>query len=223
MTALLIRLIVIGISLASCSACAAKAPRVTGSVSVARQKPDLSGVLALIGGKGNMAHACPIGPALALTSAHVVGEDYRRYIWDSQGQIGLLGSPRTTERDLFRDLARVAPWGGSTTTFPSWYPLAKEAPQPGDKVHYRGWNFRRRKDAFAALDFESTVIRIRGGHVVYWPPGVPGTSGSCVLNAAGEVVAVNAFGQDLEDESKIGGAPGVWGDLLQLGQERAAR
>jgi hypothetical protein len=61
------------------------------------------------------------------------------------------------------------------------------------------------------------VIRVRNGHVIYFPPGVPGTSGSCVLNEAGEVVAINTFGRDLDDQSVVGGGVGVWGDLLELG------
>ena len=134
----------------------------------------------------------------------------------SRGVMGLLGSPKTTERDLFRDLARVAPWGDAT--FPHWYPLAKLPPQVGDRVRFRGWDFRRRKDAFAPRDFDATVIRVRSGLVLFYPPGVPGTSGSCVLNAAGEVVAIQAFGKPLDDQSEIGGGIGVWGSLLEMGQ-----
>ena len=220
MTSLLLRFAIALLTFSTCSACAStpKAQLATGTIIVAAPAPDLSGVLALLGGEGSMAQACPIRPDLALTNSHVVGKDYTRYTWESRGRLGLLGSPKTTERDLFRDLARVAPWRDSS--FPYWYPIAHDAPKPGDKVVFRGWDFRKRKDAFAPRDFESTVIRVFNGHVVYYPPGVPGTSGSCVLNERGEVVAINAFGRELEDANTVGGAVGVWGDLLELGQER---
>ena len=218
---ILIRLAIVAISITSCCSCAAKAPRITGTVTVTPQAPDLSGVLSL-SGKRAFAQACPIGPGLALTNAHVIGDEkYHRYIWESRGSVGLLGSPRTTEYDHFRDLARVAPW--REPQFPKWYDIATAAPVPGDKVHFRGWDFRKRKDAFAARDFEATVIRVRNAHVYYYPPGVEGTSGSCVLNAAGEVVAINVLGMATEDNNGVGGGVGVWGDLLQLGQERAAQ
>lgn len=212
---LLARIFAAALCLASSSACAAKARPITGTVSVAPQGPDLSGVLALMG-DGGMAQACPIAPDAALTNAHVVGKDYERFIWESRGRIGLLGAPSSTIKDRFRDLARVAPQDG--TTFPHWYAVAKEAPKAGDKVRFRGWDFRKRRDAFAARDFDSVVLRVVNGHVIYHPPGVRGTSGSCVLNAGGEVVAVNAFGHSTEDQSEVGGGVGVWGELLDLGQ-----
>lgn len=230
MTPLVLRLAIAALSVLTCCSCCAKTPpRISGTVTVAPpaadlSAADLSGVVSLIGGKGEMAQGCPIAPDKALTNAHVVG-DFVRYTWEmcpagvqSSGPgctLGLLGEPKTTVKDLFRDLGYVVPYKG---TFPRWYRIAQEQPQPGDKVKFRGWDFRKRKDAFAPRDFEATVIRIRNGHVIYWPPGVQGTSGSCVLNARNEVVGINAFGHGLEDSSTAGGAVGVWPPLLELGR-----
>ena len=177
--------------------------------------PNLDGVLSLIGLR-SLAHACPIGPSKALTNAHVIG-DYDRYVWESLGHVGLLGAPRTTEKDLFRDLGYVAPWRGA---FPTWYRVSKDAPKPGDRLWFLGWDFRKRKDAFAPRVFQSEVLRVRNGHVIMTPAGVPGTSGSCVLNQHGEVVAINSAGMELEDKSQVGIAVGVWGDLLDIGRGR---
>ena len=177
--------------------------------------PDLSGVLSLIG-QTSMAQACPIAPDRALTSAHVVG-DYDRFIWSAQGQQGLLGAPSTTIKDRFRDLAVVAPYRGA---FPRAYVLASAAPAPGARVWFAGFDFRRKRDAFAQRIFAAEVIRVFNGHVVYSPAGVPGTSGSCVLNVAGEVVAINMGGKDTNDNQMVGIAVGVWGELLRLGESK---
>ena len=183
------------------------------SAGQASPAPDLSGVLALMG-QGSMAQACPIAPDKAITSAHVVG-DYERYMWSALGQQGLLGAPSTTIKDRFRDLAMVAPYRG---TFPRSYVLASAAPQPDTRLWFIGYDFRRRRDAFAPRIFEVRVLRVMNGHVVYAPAGVPGTSGSCVLNAAAHVDSYDLGGRETEDRGSVGIAVGVWGELLELGR-----
>ena len=177
------------------------------------QAPDLSGVLALFG-QSTMAQACPIGPDKALTNAHVVG-DYERFMWSALGQQGPLGAPSTTVKDRFRDLAVVAPY---KSTFPRAYLIASAAPEPGSKVWFAGFDFRRKRDAFAQRIFEATIIRVFNGHVVFAPAGVPGTSGSCVLNERGEVVAINMGAKETGDSNVVGMGVGVWGTLLDLGR-----
>lgn len=184
---------------------------------------DLDGVLSLMG-TGGMAQACPIAADRALTASHVVVEQWfdgsetiAPYTWEALGVLGLLGSRKTTTWDLFRDLAYVQPWHSE---FPRWYPIAKDPPKPGDHVRFRGWDFRKKRDAFATRKFDAKVIRVPNGHVIFEPPGVPGTSGSCVLNDAGELIAIQSFGHPLEDKSTVDGAVGVWGSLLLLGLDR---
>jgi hypothetical protein len=59
------------------------------------------------------------------------------------------------------------------------------------------------------------VLRVVAGHVVYEPGGQPGSSGSCVLNAQGQLVAINAFsGMD----ASSGAGVGVWEGIWQLKQ-----
>lgn len=181
--------------------------------------PNLDGVLSLMGPR-SMAHACPIGPNRALTNGHVIGHDWERFIWESDGHLGLLGAPSTTEKDRFRDLGTVRPWGGQT--FPRWYAVAKQPPQVGDRVYFRAYDFRRKKDAFAPVVVATTVVRVLNGHVIYSPAGTPGSSGSCVLNQAGEVVAINAAGMELGDKNVVGIAVGIWEPLLGLGIEEDA-
>lgn len=218
---LVIRAAIIALSLALCTDCATARPKLaTGTITVAPPAPDLSGVLSIMGATG-MAQACPIAADKALTAGHVAKEIQLvgtptpiPYIWESSGHLGLLGDRQTTVWDRFRDLAYVTPY---QSTFPRWYTIAHDAPKPGDKVRFRGFDFRRKRDAFAPRDFQAIVLRVVNGHVIFSPPGVHGTSGSCVLNEAGEVVAINSFGADMEDRNTVGGAVGVWGDLLELG------
>jgi hypothetical protein len=204
--------------------CASRAPRVTGTIQVA-PAPDLSGVLRVVGLRG-IAHACPVAPDKALTNVHVVGEYYdsRPFIWSTDTADGLLGNVpvglfwatnRTTEGDAFRDLARVAPF---RSTFPRWYPIATAAPIPGETVWFVGYDWRRKNDAFARRVFKSKVLRAVSGHLIYAPAGTPGSSGSCVLNAAGQVVAINAAGMGTDDKGEVGIGVGVWGSLLGLGR-----
>lgn len=174
--------------------------------------PDLGGVLALIG-KTSMAQACPVAPDKAYTNAHVAVD--APFIWSSGGHQGLLGAPTTTILDKFRDLAVVAPY---RSVFPRWYAISQAQPQVGDRVFFVGFDFRKKGDAFAPRVFEAKVIRLVNGHLIYSPSGVPGTSGSCVLNERGEVVAINAGGRETEDKAQIGVAVGVWGALLEIGR-----
>lgn len=175
-------------------------------------EPDLSGVLSLMG-RESMAHACPISATQALTNVHVVQD--APYIWEAAGHYGLLGAEATTIRDRFRDLAVVEAWH---TQFPRWYVVSQTPPQVGDYVYFLGFDFTKKDKAFAPRAFKARILRIRNAHLILTPPGVPGTSGSCVLNEQGEVVAINQGGKELDDKTVVGVAVGVWAPLLGLGK-----
>lgn len=195
----------------------------------------LRGSLRLIG-RFSTAHACPIEPRLALTNGHVI--DQRPfdesvkpfpYAWsDGTGASGFL-VPLELERA--RDLARVAPLREGDV-FPNPLPLAARAPSPGERLKFLGYDWGTKKSAMADEVVEVKVTRVVALHVLFYPSGQPGSSGSCLVNEAGEVVAINEGGYETDAEADMmplmkwlrklakdneaGLAVGVWGGLHRM-------
>ena len=173
--------------------------------------PDMTGILQLIG-KHSAAHGCPVAPRIALTNAHVI--DLRpfdpevpltHYTYsDGDGHTGRI-IPLGVERG--RDLGMVEPEGED---FQHVFSLAGEPPAIGEKVWFLAYDYRSTKAAYAPRIMEVTVQRIVANHLILSRGGSDGSSGSCVLNAAGEVVAINAWRSELGMNS-VGVAVGVWG------------
>jgi hypothetical protein len=177
-------------------------------------------------GRWTTASACPISERLALTAAHVIdprpfdrGVPYNPVAFQQGDVIGTF----TVVRDAAgaelvsrsRDLAYVQ----SNVPLAGWYERAVEAPKVGDVVYFHGLDWRSRKAAFALRVWRAVVVHVVAGIVVYDPAGEPGTSGSCVFNERGEVVAVNAAGMlvgSLRDKGfgdQVGLGVGVWQKL----------
>lgn len=177
-------------------------------------------VLRLIGRHAS-AHGCAVGPRLALTSGHVIdlrpferGVPLAPYGW-SDGLTGA-GWLIPIEVEAARDLGRMEPLS-KTDTFPHVLPVAPVAPLPGARVWFLGYKFDSPKNVMSEERIESHVTRIVANHVFYAPSGHPGSSGSCVLNDAGEVVGIVEGGFGTEDKDQEGGfAVGVWGALLEV-------
>lgn len=175
------------------------------------------GSLRLIG-RFNAGHACAIGPRLALTNGHIVdirpfdvGVAPFPFVWsDGTGASGFL-VPLRGGLERARDLASVEPFGEGT--FPHYLPLASEAPKPGDRVFFLGYDWTNRKRALGDEVIEAKVTRVVALHLVFVPSGQPGSSGSCIVNEAGEVVAINEGGYPADDGETVGIAIGVWGGL----------
>ena len=189
---------------------------VTGSLEVAPAQPDTAAILRL-SGRNSFAHACPISAELAITNAHVVDKDKDEPLqpvsWSALGENGL-ATAVTAAR--FRDTAEIKP---QRNTFPRWYPVAKVPPVEGERVWFIGYDWRSRKSAFAERVFAVKVVRVVGSVVVMYPAGTPGSSGSCVLNGKGEVVAINSGAVMVKDGDETAGvAVGIWGPLLEIGK-----
>lgn len=181
--------------------------------------PDLSGMLKL-SSAGNRGHACPISMSQALTNAHIASSA-GQWVWgvgDGELEHGLT----TTDWNdgPMRDLASMSP--ATPRRFPRWYPIAERAPKVGDRIYFLGYDWRDKKRGFGERAFEGKVTRIQNGELIYDKQGVGGSSGSCVLNEAGEVVAINKSGKDMDNGDETGQGIGVWGDWLRLNQRAEA-
>lgn len=183
--------------------------------------PDLTGIVSLVGRYVRGAHACPVSETLALSNAHVADiapfylePRYQDYRWsDEAGNEGYL-TPVWVARSA--DLALFK----SDKPFRRFYPIAKERPAPGEFAWFLGFNFDNRKSAYEERTFKRRVLRTKAGNLMLDEAGTPGSSGSCILNAAGEVMAINAWGLDLKSLEEIGIGPGVWGAWAPVLEEK---
>jgi trypsin-like peptidase len=179
----------------------------------------VQGTLRLIG-RFSSAHACPIEPRVALTNGHVIDmRPFDRdvapfpYAWsDGTGASGFL-VPLELERG--RDLARVQPLREGEV-FPHPLRVAQLAPEAGDRVWLLGYSWANRKRAMEDDVIEARVMRVVALHLIFVPSGRPGSSGSCLVNDAGEVVAINEGGYETDAKDEAGLAVGVWGVLARM-------
>ena len=175
---------------------------------------DFNSVLRLMG-YATAAHACPVTEHLALTARHVVSGDedqMRSYRFDTHD--GVEGSVVPVWRADDADLALVY-----TEASLRYYPIATQAPQPGDLLSLMGYDWRKADDAYAERVWESVFLRQRAGTLIFKKPGEGGSSGSCVFNAAGEVVGVNIGVKSTQDQRAVGVATsvvGAWMPKLEL-------
>src|SRR5678815_3192192 len=145
-------------------------------------------------------HACPVSPTQALTNAHMV--DYRRadviqgaedtlpinpipYRFESLDGLSI-GTTKTQAISFQEDLAII------TGDFKEFYPLAETCPIPGERVINLAYANGSKRGTILPTAVESKVLASVAGKVEYDNSGSFGSSGSCVLNEKGEVVAINS-------------------------------
>lgn len=174
----------------------------------------MTGVLRMTTRYG-LAHGCPVSATLALTAGHVL--DPRPF----DPTVPMIGAQWTTPFggkglahplgvSTFRDLAKIA------GEFTVWFPIAKTAPEPGLPVYALGYDYRDPKRAFASVTYKLEVARLVGGLVVMKDADPrPGSSGGCVVNAAGELVGIIDGGWSMDNLGRVITAVGVWGETFE--------
>jgi V8-like Glu-specific endopeptidase len=147
------------------------------------------------------AHGCAVSDHLILTAAHVVNP------FESNGNESSWGSRFETEDGVVGYalpvvVDRTADWAIEQTSAPltAWAVPAAKVPQPGDRVWWVGYNWERRKDVARRDVHTARGIRAIAGQLWLDETVVAGASGSCVLNAAGELVGVIWGSMGMDDD-----------------------
>jgi len=172
--------------------------------------PNTDGIAALYGRFAH-GHACPVAADALLTGAHVadifptVPEfPYVPYRFQNVYDAGRMVPVNVS---VAEDIAVYRP----LEPLHFWYEIASAAPQPGEHVWFVGYSWRDTKRAFERVVIDAEVTRVIAGALIYKPSGENGSSGSCVLNSAGLVVAINEGAVFLDNRTTVGVAVGVWG------------
>ncbi len=155
------------------------------------ESPDLS-MITPVSGRDTDAHVCPVSPTLAFTAYHVAMRTHpftdvsTPRVMVFVGKDGKQGSAVFKMADARKDVAVVEAYGAEC---PGWYDVADEIPKQGSSVWIKGY------DVAAGLAPEPIKARVLqpnvAGQMRYSRSPGPGSSGSCVLNADDEIVAVN--------------------------------
>lgn len=151
--------------------------------------PDTSRVVP-VHHKNGVGQLCPVTARRAWTAHHVSSRATRL-----EGRVPVYmvldidGEPVTAqqyEHDMRRDLAWVEIEPGYE--FEGFYKVSEVIPVEGDPVWIVGYDFH---DGLKEEVVQATVLNVRGGMLYYDETPGPGSSGSCILNQAGEVVGIN--------------------------------
>lgn len=138
------------------------------------------------------AHGCAVREDVLLTARHVVEDNRDGQLWLyaawSDGA-GNEGRAVLEDADQARDVVLLRITSGVPGRV---HPLASVAPQVGDRVRIAGYDEDHPTRVRAV---ETEVLGVEAGHVFYRKSPGFGSSGSCVLNAADEVVAINHAAQ----------------------------
>ena len=151
----------------------------------------------------NGAQVCPVSPTLALTARHTAV--LTPASWGYPGSF--YGGTLVLEWvDTRRDLGAMRI--GRGPAFRRWYEVAKTPPGIGDKVFIQGYN--RGKD-FTSFWMETTLVYAYAGTLAWGKSPGKGSSGSCVLNKRGEVVAINTASYETDKGETHGSGVLIFG------------
>lgn len=186
----------------------------------AAETPDMTGIIG-VSHRFGMAHACPVSESIALTNAHVAdpfplekNAPVLTLRW-SGGYLNPLSASWTEDVSLmFRP--------DSAAKFPRFYPQAQVAPNVGEQVWWVGYDWSKQTKAGKTRVFSANITSLSSGVIGLDKPTPPGSSGSCLLNAKGEVVGLIAWGISLENDQDAAFAVALYGKWFDLEKAQAA-
>lgn len=190
------RLIVVALSLASaaCSACSGRTipvelPGIPFSI-------DPSLALSTASGAG---HACPVNGEV-ITAAHVLWDETTRKYLGATYTFGTSEGYAIADAFFpYKDLARLQ-ISGQVRYLPSGNP------QAGDEVFWFEYDFRTQENAFRAHRRMAIILRVVAGLVIFDQEPVSGASGTCLINARGQVVGIVSSAFETQDGKSAGAA-----------------
>jgi len=187
--------------LALLTACSSRPP--TLPVELPGIPLDVDPTLAISTADGGIAHACAVD-GFIITARHVVvDEAAKRYVRDlawSDG-FGHDGFASVVAVSPAIDLAILIVVGEQQPKY-----LPSGVAKSGDEVFWFEFDFRTRANALRARRRPATVLRVVAQQIILDDVPVGGASGTCLLNARGEVAGIVTAGWDTDDELGAGSA-----------------
>lgn len=159
--------------------------------------------------KGGIAHGCPVGPRDLLTAGHVMmryghaGPEAIPATWSDTS--GHSGSLTMLYFDARRDLVLAE---STDVPFARWFALASTPPAIGTRAHAVGYDFDN--PSLSQRTVSVRVTGLLGGDVLFERSAGPGSSGSCWINEAGEVIAIHHGNFPRGQKKETASGSGVW-------------
>lgn len=155
---------------------------------------------------------CPTGPREAYTAYHVVLQTrpgavyFVPILWATADAYG---SAYPLYGDSRRDLAVLL----SDTDFPSYFHRSAAAPAIGDELTVVGYDWA--KNGIPRKAKKIKVLSVFGGSITVDGTAGPGSSGSCLINSAGEAVGIHhwAFTDSKLNTGVAAAIWGAWGEI----------
>jgi len=185
--------------------------------------PDFSKAIS-VSYPGGLGTACPVSASVAITAGHVAQDEspFRppRLVMMRGGSAVWGGYLNADFASDYED-AGFLKVDEDSAPFPSWYEFAMKAPEIGERLWWVGYDWRKRKDAGVLRLFTGRVVSLRGGMVFMDTETTPGSSGSCVLNSEGKIVAVTVWSIALDDQARAAVFVGMYPPWFDSNKKKA--
>jgi hypothetical protein len=178
-----------------------------------RTPQDFPETFAIVPANGGFGHACAVNKAIVTNRHNVlprgwkegyeVHPSYYRYEFIN----GRAGYGKSLRISRYADVAELK----LDIPASQYGVLAANGPERGEKVWWVEYDFRKQDKAFFPRVRSAKVTTSFAGQVILAGEIVPGASGGCAYNEAGEVIGLMTFGFGTDDGRPSAGVVGLWG------------